>query len=61
LSGYSYKENSDLHFPDNLGNFDYLKSLPDFLFDDVIVIEVFKTIARQLEYKEYVVKILNSK
>lgn len=59
ISGYSFARNSDLHTPKNLKDFDYLKTLPEFLFGDVMAIEVDNSIAEQLKFKEYISKILN--
>jgi hypothetical protein len=61
LSGYSFKQNTDEHYPDSPKYFDYLKTLPDFVFGEVIAIEVFKSIKQQIEYKKYILKILNSR
>ncbi len=60
LNGYSYKKNTDLHTIDKLSDFDYLKTLPKFLFGKVIAIEVFNSISEQLKFKEYILKILNN-
>ncbi len=59
ISGYSFARNSDIHFPKNLKDFDYLKTLPEFLFGDVMAIEVDNGIAEQLKFKDYLVKMLS--
>ena len=58
LNGFSYKTNSDLHTVKNLKDFDYLKTLPRFLFGKVIALEVFNDIAEQLKFRKYLAKIL---
>ncbi|MBR9704800.1 hypothetical protein GOV12_05285 [Candidatus Pacearchaeota archaeon] len=58
LNGYSYKENRDLHRINSLKNFDYLKSLPSFIFGDVIALEMYNSISEQLKFKKYIVKML---
>jgi len=59
ISGYSFAGNHDIHAPKNLKDFDYLETLPKFLFGDVMAIEVDNSIAEQLKFKKYLVKILN--
>ena len=59
LNGYSYDKNTDLHTIESLNDFDYLKSLPQFLFGNIIGIETENSIPEQLQSKEYVVKSLN--
>lgn len=54
VSGYSPQQMTDLHFVDTASSFDYLKELPDFVFGEVVAIEVFNSIPRQLEFKEYI-------
>ncbi|MBU2634102.1 MAG: hypothetical protein KJ674_02555 [Nanoarchaeota archaeon] len=58
INGYSYKLNVDVHTIRNLKEFDYLKTLPKFLFGDYIGIEVFNSIKEQLKFKKYLVKML---
>ena len=59
LNGYSYEKNTDLHRVCGLKDFNYLKTLPRFLFGRVIGLEVENSIAEQLEFKRYLVGILN--
>jgi hypothetical protein len=61
LSGYSFFKNSDLHAVEKESDFDYLKTLPKFVFGKIIAIEVDNPIREQLEYKEYIMEILSSK
>lgn len=58
LSGYDYKTNEDIHHVKNKHDFDYLATLPDFVFGKVIAIEIFNSIEEQLEFKKYILKIL---
>jgi hypothetical protein len=59
LNGYSYKKNCDLHYIKSLKNFDYLKTLPKFVFGKIIALEMYNSIAQQLRFKKYLIKILN--
>ena len=61
LNGYDYKKNQDLHTVRSLKEFDYLKTLPEFIFGDYIGIEVFNSIKEQIRFKRYLVKLLNKK
>ncbi len=59
LSGFSYDTKRDLHNVKNIQDFSYLKSLPEYVFGDVIAVEVFNSIAEQLEYKKGIIALLN--
>ncbi|MFA6383627.1 MAG: hypothetical protein WCX17_04370 [Parcubacteria group bacterium] len=59
VNGYSYKENHDMHTISDLKQFDYLKTLPGFLFGKIIAIETYNTIKEQLKFKECLIKLLN--
>ena len=59
LNGYSYRYNADLHTIRSLSEFDYLKTLPKFLFGKWIAIETFNSIKKQLEFKKYLIKFLD--
>lgn len=59
LNGYSYKKNSDIHTVTSLKEFNYLKTLPKFLFGEVIALETFNSIEEQLKFKKYIVKLLS--
>jgi hypothetical protein len=59
LNGYSYQKNKDLHTVKSLKDFDYLKTLPRFLFSQTIAIETDNSIADQLKFKKYLIKSLN--
>jgi hypothetical protein len=59
VNGYSYKENRDVHTVTNIHQFDYLKTLPKFVFGKVMGIETTNSIKEQLKFKEYLVKLLS--
>jgi hypothetical protein len=59
LNGYDYKKNIDLHTVKSLKEFDYLQTLPEFVFGDYIGIEVFNSIKEQLRFKDYLIDLLN--
>jgi hypothetical protein len=61
LNGYSYKNNCDLHFVSGIKDFDYLTTLPDFLFSKVIALEMYNSIPEQLKFKEYLAELLRKK
>ncbi len=60
LSGFSFKDNRDVHLPKSKKDFNYLKTLPKFIFGDVIAIEIYNSIAEQLEFKKHIIKLLTS-
>lgn len=59
LNGYSPEKNEGLHTITSLKNFDYLTTLPKFIFSEVIALEVENSIADQLKFKKHLVKMLN--
>jgi len=59
LNGYSSKKNTDLHFVKSVKEFDYLKTLPKFLFGKIIALELNNNISEQIRFKSYLVKLLN--
>lgn len=58
LNGYNPKTNCDMHIINDLSDFDYLKTLPKFLFGKVIALETFNSIKEQIEFKKYLSIIL---
>ena len=44
-----------------LSNFDYLKTMPKFLFGKIIALETFNSIKEQLIFKEYLIGLLSDK
>lgn len=61
LNGYLPKRITDLHTIKSLKDFDYLNSLPKFIFGKVIGLEMENSIPEQLRYKKYLVNLLNKK
>jgi len=61
LNGYDYKKNRDVHVVKSLKQFEYLKTLPKFLFGKIIAIETWNTIEEQLKFKKKIIKILKDK
>jgi hypothetical protein len=58
LSGYSPEEMADLHLVSDKKDFDYLKKLPEFVFGDCIGIEINNSTEEQLEFKEYILRMI---
>jgi hypothetical protein len=58
LNGYSKRNKKDLHFVNNVKEFDYLKELPKKTFSKVIALELENTIKEQLKFKEYIVRMM---
>jgi len=58
LNGYSYQKNTDLHRIKSLKDFDYLKTLPKFMFGKIIALETENSISEQLKFKSYLIKLL---
>ncbi len=58
LNGYDPVRKKDKHTITDLSDFDYLTTLPKFAFGQIIAIEVFNPIKEQLEFKQYLDKIL---
>jgi len=61
LNGYSYNKNCDIHLIKSLKDFEYLKTLPVFIFGEVISLEMYNSISQQMEYKKYLVKLLDER
>lgn len=59
LNGYDAVKNSDLHTIKSLKDFDYLKTLPKFLFGKIIALEVENGILQQIKFKNYLAGLLN--
>jgi len=59
LNGYDPEKNTDMHFVKSLKDFDYLKTLPKFVFGDIIALETDNSIAQQLKFKKYLSEFLN--
>ncbi|MBU0470004.1 MAG: hypothetical protein KKA62_02300 [Nanoarchaeota archaeon] len=61
LNGYGKSKKRDLHFVTNKNQFDYIKNLPKEVFGKVIGLELENSIKKQLEFKKYLVEILDRK
>ncbi|KKP32892.1 MAG: hypothetical protein A2312_03180 [Candidatus Staskawiczbacteria bacterium RIFOXYB2_FULL_32_9] len=61
LNGYNPDTQKDMHTIYSLKDFDYLKTLPNFVFGKIIALETFNSIKEQLKFKEYLIKLLNNK
>ena len=59
LNGYDAKKNSDMHIVKCSKDFDYLKTLPKFLFGKIIAIEADSGIFEQVKFKKYLTGFLN--
>ncbi len=60
ISGYCPESKEDLHFVEDESSFDYVRDLPEFVFGEVVAVEVFNSIKKQLEFKGYIENILQS-
>ena len=58
LNGYSPYRKIDLHTVRTLKDFDYLKTLPKFIFGKYIALEMFNSIEQQIKFKKYLYKML---
>jgi hypothetical protein len=58
LSGYSSKNNGDRHIVFSGEDFDYIKTLPSFVFGDIIALEIFNSIGDQIVYKKHILNLL---
>ncbi|MCF7910360.1 hypothetical protein K9L16_01660 [Candidatus Pacearchaeota archaeon] len=61
ISGYSYFWKRDLHKPKKLKQFNYLQTIPDFIFGDYIAIEVFNSIKEQIQFKDHIYNLIKDK
>jgi len=61
LNGWNSETNRDMHTIRDLSNFDYLKTMPKFLFGKIIALETFNSIKEQIGFKEYLIGLLNEK
>jgi len=58
LNGYNPKTNCDIHTIKSLKNFDYLKTMPKFVFGKIIALETFNSIPQQLKFISHLRNIL---
>jgi len=61
LNGWRPELNCDTHTICNLENFDYLKTMPEFLWGKCVALEVFNPIKEQLKFKTYLIRLLEIK
>ena len=61
LNGWDPEKNIDMHTIESLKNFDYLKTLPKFVFGKIIALETFNSITKQLTFKKYLQDLLFKK
>ena len=59
LGGYNPLKQEDKHIVTDLKEFDYLTTLPKFVFGKIIALEVDNSISEQIIFKKYLAKILN--
>lgn len=59
LNGYSENKGSDMHTVKSVKNFEYLKTLPKFVFGKFIALEMENDILEQVRYKKYLTILLN--
>lgn len=60
LGGYSAEKMRDLHVVTDLKSFDYLTTLPKYVFGKIIAMEVDNSIKEQIIFKKYVSKLLDN-
>lgn len=60
LNGYSSYKKKDLHTIKKLKEFDYLKTLPKFVFSKYIALETFNPIKQQIIFKKYIIELLRN-
>lgn len=61
LNGWDPKTNRDMHTIHSLSDFEYLKTMPNFLFGKIVALETFNSIKEQLKFKEYLAGLLGEK
>lgn len=61
LNGYDPANRKDVHTPKSNKDFDYLETLPEFVFGKYIALEMFNSIKEQLKYKKYIMRKLKGK
>ena len=61
LNGWDSEKNEDMHTIHDLKDFDYLKTLPAFVFGLAIALETFNSIKEQLQFKKYLTEVLSER
>jgi len=59
LCGYSELKTRDKHLVTSLSDFDYLTTLPKYVFGEILALEVENSIKEQIKFKEYIAEILD--
>ena len=59
INGYNNKRKKDIHRIRDLSEFEYLKTLPEFIFGKAIAIETFNKISEQAEFRKHIAKMLS--
>lgn len=59
LNGYDPINKEDKHTVTDLKEFNYLLTIPKYVFGEIIALEVYNSIREQLKFKEYLVKLLD--
>lgn len=60
LNGYAPLEMKDIHFIKDLRSFNYLTTLPKYVFGKVIALEVDNSIGEQIKFREYIKHLLGN-
>ena len=61
LNGFSHVHKKDLHLLNNKHELDFILDVPKIIFGKYIALELENTIEKQLEFKDYVIKLLKKK
>jgi hypothetical protein len=61
LGGYSEDKDVDLHWVDDKNEFNYLAELPEYVFGDIIALEVDNGLNQQQEFKEHIITALQKR
>lgn len=59
LSGYSPERQEDIHFITDLKEFSYLSSLPQYVFGQMMALEIDNSIQEQMKFRECISRLLN--
>lgn len=61
IGAYDKENRRDSHYVTDINQFDYLADLPEFIFGQVMAIEVDNSIEEQLKFRDYIIDILDKK
>lgn len=59
IGGYCQEKMQDMHYIDKKERFDYLRKIPEYVLGKVMSLEVDNPIEEQIEFREYIIKLLN--